>query len=196
METHFERDPARDATTPLAVCGGHRMGGSAARAMLASTPRAQHDARQGCSIRVRARYHASPGRIFAAWLDPGVARQWLLATASQPMTIASIDARVGGAFRLADREDAATLDFAGRYVEIVPDRRLVFTLRMARCLVEARVTVTLAPRGTGGSLALVHENLSSDAVRYVEDRWTGILYGLGVTLDSTSRCSTITGSPR
>jgi hypothetical protein len=43
---------------------------------------------------------------------------------------------------------------------------------------------------------LVHENLSSDAVRYLEDRWTGILYGLGVTLDSTSRRSTITGSPR
>jgi hypothetical protein len=31
---------------------------------------------------------------------------------------------------------------------------------------------------------LIHEHLSSEDARDVEDRWTGILYGLGVTLDS------------
>jgi hypothetical protein len=33
---------------------------------------------------------------------------------------------------------------------------------------------------------LVHENVPRDRASYLEERWTGILYGLGVTLDSAS----------
>jgi uncharacterized protein YndB with AHSA1/START domain len=139
---------------------------------------------RGRSIRVQERYHAPPGRVFDAWLDPETARRWLFATASHPMTHVSIDARVNGSFRLADREGAETLEFTGRYREIDPPRRLVFTLRWPRRPQMSLVTVTLAPRGIGCALELIHEHLSSDDARDVEDRWTGILYGLGVTLDS------------
>jgi hypothetical protein len=33
-------------------------------------------------------------------------------------------------------------------------------------------------------LRLTHENVPRDHASYVEGRWTGMLYGLGVTLDS------------
>jgi|SRR6185503_6893321 len=148
------------------------------------------------SIRVHERYHAPPGRVFDAWLDPETARQWLFATASHPMTDVSIDARVNGPFRLTDRGGAETLEFTGRYREIDPPRRLVFTLRWPRRPPMSLVTVTLAPRGIGCALELIHEHVSSDDARDVEDRWTGILYGLGVTLDSLpQRCNTFR-SPR
>jgi len=51
------------------------------------------------------------------------------------------------------------------------------------------------PHGTGGAVELVPGHLSSDEARYLEDRWTGILYGLNETLDSVTQRSTITGSP-
>jgi hypothetical protein len=46
------------------------------------------------------------------------------------------------------------------------------------------VSVVIEPRGIGCQLSLTHENVPSDQVDATEARWTGILYGLGVTLDS------------
>ena len=75
----------------------------------------------------------------------------------------------------------------GEYVEIIPDRRLVFTLTMApQPDVITRVAVAFAPVAKGCMLELTHENIPRPHAGYVEGRWTGILYGLGVTLDSAT----------
>lgn len=72
-------------------------------------------------------------------------------------------------------------------MEIVPDRRLVFTLSMEpEPNLVTRVTVAIAPLAKGCTLKLTHENLPRAHASHVEGRWTGILYGLGVTLDSVS----------
>ncbi len=139
------------------------------------------------TIRVRKRYDAPPQCIFGAWLDPEVAGRWLFATASQPMTQVDIDARVGGSFRFVDPQDGETVEFRGQYVEIVPDRRLVFTLSIAtlpRAI--TRVTVAIAALKKGCALDLIHENVPRDYASYLEGRWTGILYGLGVTIEPAS----------
>jgi hypothetical protein len=44
--------------------------------------------------------------------------------------------------------------------------------------------VEIEPRETGCRLSLAHENVPFDLLRGTEARWTGILYGLGVTLAS------------
>jgi uncharacterized protein YndB with AHSA1/START domain len=139
-------------------------------------------------IRVRRRFGAPPQRVFDAWLDPKVAGRWLFATASRPMTDVEIDARVEGSFRLADRRDREVIEHTGEYVEIVPNRRLVFTLSTEdRPHVDTRVRVEIIPRKTGCELTLVHEDVPPNYADYAETRWTGILYGLGVTLDLPSR---------
>lgn len=133
------------------------------------------------TIRVACRFRAPPERVFRAWLEPRVAGRWLFATASEPMTDVRIDARPGGAFRLAARRTA----HAGRYVEIVPYRRLVFTLATAgRPRVVTRVTAEINPLKRGCELALTHEDLPPGRAGETEARWTGILYGLGETLDA------------
>ena len=38
----------------------------------------------------------------------------------------------------------------------------------------------------GCVLTLTHENVLHDNAEHIEDRWTGILYGLGVTLYTAS----------
>ena len=88
---------------------------------------------------------------------------------------------------MVDRQAGKDIAYTGRYVAIIPHRDLVFTLSMApHSNVITRVTVAIAPRAKGCVLSLVHENVPQDQADYVEGRWTGILYGLGVTLDSLS----------
>jgi uncharacterized protein YndB with AHSA1/START domain len=125
--------------------------------------------------------------VFEAWLDPEVAGRWLFATASRPMTDVAIDARVGGAFRFAERRHGETLAHTGEYLEIVAPRRLVFSLSVqGDWHAVTRVRVEINPLRTGCELSLTHDNVSPGRAEPTAARWTGILYGLGVTLDSTA----------
>jgi uncharacterized protein YndB with AHSA1/START domain len=139
-------------------------------------------------IHLARRFRAPAERVFHAWLEPEVAGRWLFATAFQPMTDVHIDPRVGGSFRLADGQNGARTEHTGEYVEIVPHRRLVFTLAMPdRPRVVTRVTAEISPRKTGCELALTHENVPPDRADQTEARWTGVLYGLDETLKSLRR---------
>lgn len=133
------------------------------------------------TLRLTRRYAAPAEAVFGAWLDPRRAGCWLFATATRPMRDVRMEPRVGGAFHLAESADAAA--HTGRYLEILPERRLVFTLSgPLHTRGTARVCVEVAPRGRGCALTLTHEDVPpQDAVR-ARERWTGILYGLGVTL--------------
>lgn len=136
------------------------------------------------NIRVTQRFSAPPDRVFDAWVDPGIAGRWLFATASRPMTSVAIDARVGGSFRLVDGQDGEAIEHTGEYIEIVPSRRLVFTVSMEN---HSRVVVEIVPLEKGCELTLTHEGVPLDDASRTEGRWTGILYGLGVTLGRRDR---------
>ena len=141
--------------------------------------------RRTAAIRIARRFRAPPEDVFDAWLDPQVAGKWLFATASRPMAKVSINARVAGSFRLVDRADGKAIAYSGEYVEIVPPRRLAFTLSADHHpRVVARVRVEIVPRTTGCDLTVTNENVPPHYASRTEARWTGILYGLGVTLDS------------
>jgi uncharacterized protein YndB with AHSA1/START domain len=149
--------------------------------------RSRSIAQRRLPIRISRRFSAPPEHVFAAWLDSKVAGRWLFAIALRPMTHVEIDARVGGSFRFAERRDGEIIEHTGEYVDIVPHRRLVFTLSMEdHWYVTTRVTVEIAPLKAGCELTLVHEDVPRHYADYTEGRWTGILYGLDVTLDSHS----------
>jgi uncharacterized protein YndB with AHSA1/START domain len=137
------------------------------------------------TLRLTRRFDARAQRVFDAWLDPPFAARWLFATASRPIAHVEIDARVGHAFRLVDRDHGRAIEYAGEYIEIVPNRRLAFTLVLPHAEpTNTRVTVAIASLPRGSRLNLVHENVPNMNASYINDRWTGILYGLGVTLAS------------
>ena len=159
---------------------------SAARA--GNKPRLRRATTLAAPIRVDVRYGAPPERVFNAWLDRDVARQWLFATATQPLARIDIDARCGGSFRLVERGEFGDVEHHGEYVEIVAHRRLVFTLALAdRLDALTRVSVDVETRGKDCALFLAHERVPFDMVYRTETRWIGMLYGLGVTLGALTR---------
>src|SRR5262245_29523384 len=148
-------------------------------------------------VRVTQRVTAPPERVFAAWLDPKLAGRWLFATASRPMARVSIDGRVGGSFCFAQDEDGETTEYSGVYIEVAPPRRLVFTLAIDRQPMEAsRVTVEIVPWRSGSEVSLMQERVPLHYANRIETRWTGILYGLGITLEARRKPLHLEGIPR
>ena len=70
-----------------------------------------------------------PARVvFDAWTKPELFQRWW-APRSMPMTLLSceMDARVGGTYRLVFGYDDSTFEVFGRYLEVTPHTRLVYT---------------------------------------------------------------------
>jgi uncharacterized protein YndB with AHSA1/START domain len=109
-------------------------------------------------VRVSRHFDASPERVFDAWLDPARARRFLFATQEGTMLRAEIDARVGGRFALVERRGDEEAAHFGQYVEMDHPRRLVFLFWVGpRAEERDKVTIEVAPDGTGCTLTLAHE---------------------------------------
>jgi uncharacterized protein YndB with AHSA1/START domain len=72
----------------------------------------------------------APARlVFKAWSDPELFRKWWVPR-SMGMTLRAcdMDVRTGGTYRLVFGDDpASTMAFFGRYLEVVPGERIVWT---------------------------------------------------------------------
>jgi uncharacterized protein YndB with AHSA1/START domain len=72
----------------------------------------------------------APARlVFEAWTHPNLFKQWWVPR-SMGMTLRSceLDVRTGGQYRLVFGDDPANpLAFFGKYLEVVPNRRIVWT---------------------------------------------------------------------
>src|SRR5262245_39425531 len=96
----------------------------------------------------------APARIvFEAWTKPELFKQWWLPK-SMGMTLRSceMDVRAGGKYRLGFGDG---MDFFGRYIEVTPYSRLVWTNEEAGDAGQF-TTVTFEEKG-GNTLLVMHE---------------------------------------
>jgi uncharacterized protein YndB with AHSA1/START domain len=95
--------------------------------------------------------------VFRAWTTPELFKQWWVPKSSG-VTLLSCeqDVRVGGGYRLefANPQGGAPMAFFGRYLEVVPDARLVWTNEESAD--GAVTTVTFEDRG-GQTLLVMRE---------------------------------------
>jgi uncharacterized protein YndB with AHSA1/START domain len=101
-------------------------------------------------------FDAPPQTLFRAWAEPELFRRWWVPKgAGITLLSCEMDVRAGGKYRLefaAGRSD--TVAFHGRYLEVVPDERIVWTNEEDDQ--GAVTTVTFENRG-GKTLLTFHE---------------------------------------
>jgi len=104
------------------------------------------------------RFEAAPERVFDAFLNPEIAREFLFTKPTTKIVRVKIDPRVGGNYSFVDRRDGQEIEFCGRYLEIERPRRLVFSLNVAKFkLFDDRVIIEILSSESGCELTLTHQ---------------------------------------
>lgn len=133
---------------------------------------------------IRRLIDASAEDLFEYWTEPAHLMEWW-GPNGVSCDSATIDLRVGGAYRIANRfPDDTVLWISGTFEEIAPPKRLAYTWQLSgagvspRDVVE-RVTVTFTPRGTGTEVVVVHERIADASTRAGHERgWNECLDAL------------------
>jgi len=100
----------------------------------------------------------APARlVYQAWIQPELFKRWWVPKAA-PITLLSceLDVRVGGTYRLVFAAGDQTMAFFGRYLEVTPEARLVWTNEEEGPEAAAISTVTFAEHD-GKTLVTVHD---------------------------------------
>ena len=107
----------------------------------------------------------APARlVFDAWTKPELFKLWW-APKSMPVPLLSceMDVRTGGGYRLAFGQDAAnSMAFFGKYLDVSPPSRLVWTNEESD---DAAVTTVTFEENDGRTLLVLHEVYRSTEAR-------------------------------
>lgn len=134
------------------------------------------------AVTVKHRFDASAERVYHAWLDPQIARQFLYTTATGEIVRCEIDARVGGRYTIVDRRSGEDILHEGTYLELDAPRRIVFTLRVPKYSAdEDRVTIDIEPLAQGCVLTLTTQT-ADEWAEATHRGWAMILDVLGETI--------------
>ena len=126
------------------------------------------------SLTIKRRIDASPEKIFRAWTEPEKITRWF-GPEEVEVLHAETDARVGGRYRIIARSPDGEQHESGRYCEVVPNEKLVFTWAWRSTPErESLVTVLLGADGGGTLLTLIHEQFFDEAARDGHEHgWNG-----------------------
>ena len=131
------------------------------------------------SLTLSRRYPVAPEKVWRAWTDAQAVRKWWGPGPGEPVSLAELDVRVGGRFRIVfGGPDGKMHECAGVYKEVVPNRKLVFTWSWPNTTPERVSVVTIEFRAVGKETDLLfkHEQLFDEKVRDDHQRgWSSSL---------------------
>ena len=128
-------------------------------------------------------FQASPERLFRAWTTAEQLSRWH-APGPLTVTLAEVDLRVGGRYRIHMTEPGGTVHkVGGTYQVVEPPRKVVYTWQWEGNPEETEVTLEFLAAGAGTEFVLTHRGFAADDARvHHEQGWTGILEKLTAEL--------------
>ena len=138
---------------------------------------------EGRHLTMTRRFEASPERLFDAWTDPNLAARWLFTGPASEAHCAELDVRVGGRWVIEDRRGGVDYKALGEYLEVERPRRLTFTFGMPQFSPAFdKVTVEIAPDGTGSVMTFTQEGLPADYIDATRHGWNEMFDALSARL--------------
>jgi uncharacterized protein YndB with AHSA1/START domain len=120
------------------------------------------------SFRLERTYPVPPERVFDAFQEPGLKRRWSVEADDGEVLEHTLDFRIGGSeatrFRFGSGPEICS---DAVYLDIVPDRRIVYAFRMTiggRPAAVALTTVELAPSGDSTLLVYTEQGAFLDGM--------------------------------
>ena len=114
------------------------------------------------TVRLHRVLRCPPERVYRAFLDAAAMAKWL-PPYGFTCTVESLDARVGGGFRMAfsNFSSGNSHSFGGTYLELVPSERIVYNDRFDDPGLpgEMHVTVELKANSCGSDLTIVQAGI-------------------------------------
>lgn len=114
------------------------------------------------TIRLHRVLATKPEKVYRAFLDADAMAKWLPPNGFV-CSVQHLEPKAGGTFKMAFRNftTGQSHSFGGRYVELIPDERIVYTDMFddPNLPGEMRVSVTLKPVAVGTELAIVQEGV-------------------------------------
>lgn len=124
-------------------------------------------------------FDAASHLLFMAWSQPNLFRRWWIPEgAGMSLVSCDMDVRTGGTYRLVFGIGDNTMAFHGRYIEVVPDARIVWTNDEDE---EGAVTTVTFEEQDGKTLLTFHEVYPSPQA--LEDAMKGAAAALQTQLD-------------
>lgn len=102
-------------------------------------------------------FDAPPSTVYQAWSQPELFRRWWMPRTTSEISLVScdLDVRTGGKYRLEFRAGGAdTMAFYGKYLEVVPNERIVWTNDEDE---EGAITTVTFEERDGRTLLTFHE---------------------------------------
>lgn len=136
------------------------------------------------TLTVRKTIPAPVQKVFDAWLDPMMLKEFMVTCEGDKVPKAESDAREGGQFLIVMESDGKEIPHSGTYLELTPHSRLVFTWESPHSVDGSTVTVDLASAGDGTTdLTLTQVRFAGEGARDGHEKgWTAILARLADTL--------------
>lgn len=115
----------------------------------------------GRELVVKRIFNAPPRIVYEAWSKPELfSRWWVPKSMPVPLRACELDVRTGGKYRLEFGHDADnTFTFYGKYLDVVPEARMVWTNDEGE---EGAVTTVTFEEQDGKTLLTYHEIYPTD----------------------------------
>lgn len=149
------------------------------------------------ATRVTRHIDARRSKVYAAVIDPDAVSKWKFPT-GMTIRVHQFEPREGGAIRIsltyetetdAGKTEANTDTYRGRFLELVPDERVVevdeFETSDPALQGEMRITITLADDGGGTEVTGLHEGLPDGiSLSDNEEGWRSALERLAALVET------------
>lgn len=126
------------------------------------------------SVVVSRWFPATREAVYQAFTDPARLTRWFSPSDDVATTVVDFDLRLGGRYRLAFHFPQGHTDYVvGKYLEISPSRRLVYTWTWEQpdpfAGIDTTVTVELSDSDGGTIVAVTHDRFPSEERRGIHE---------------------------